>query len=330
MVKLSVLDLCPIVEGGDAAQAFAGALDLARHAEQLGYGRYWLAEHHNMLGVASSATAVMICRIAAATTRIRVGAGGVMLPNHAPLIVAEQFGALACLFPGRIDLGLGRTPGGNPATARAIRRNLTGASDTFPKDVLELQTYFRPANPGQAVQAVPGAGLDVPLWILGSSNFGAQLAAHLGLPFAFAAHLAPAALESAASLYRTGFKPSAQLAAPYLMLTVNGIAAATDAEARLLFTSLQQDVVNLRAGRALPLAPPVEDYAERLDPAPRASMDATLAYALVGSAGAVRAQMLALVEQTGADELMISGPVFDHAARRESFSILAEAANLSG
>jgi luciferase family oxidoreductase group 1 len=265
MIPLSVLDLAPIVQGGDATQSFANSLDLAQHAERWGYRRYWLAEHHNMPGVASAATAVVIGHIAGGTRTIRVGAGGVMLPNHAPLVIAEQFGTLAALYPGRIDLGVGRAPGTDQLTARALRRTLAGAGDldSFPQDVIELMGYFKPAEPGQVVSAVPGAGLEVPVWILGSSTYGAQLAALLGLPYAFASHFAPADLDQAVALYRANFRPSEQLDKPYVMLGLSVVAADTDAEARRLFSSLQQSFVNLRSGRAAPLPPPVDDYEGR-------------------------------------------------------------------
>jgi luciferase family oxidoreductase group 1 len=325
MIPLSVLDLCPIVQGGDAAQALANTLDLAQHAERWGYRRYWLAEHHNLPGVASAATSVVIGQVARVTSRIRVGAGGIMLPNHAPLVIAEQFGTLAALFPGRIDLGVGRAPGGDRAVTHALRRNLSGDVDEFPRDVLELQSYFRPAAPGQTVQAVPGAGLDTPLWILGSSTFGAQLAARLGLPYAFASHFAPADLERAVDLYRTHFRPSEQLAAPYVMLGVNVFAADTDAEARLLFTSLQQAFVNLRTGRPGLLPPPMEGYAERLPPELRAILDHVLPCSIVGSPETVRTGLAEFAARTGADELMTTAQIFDHRARLRSFEILAEA-----
>ncbi|MCA8896952.1 MAG: LLM class flavin-dependent oxidoreductase, partial [Amphiplicatus sp.] len=255
MIPLSVLDLCPIIEGGDAASSFANSLDLARHAEGLGYRRFWLAEHHNLRGVASAATSVLIGHIAAGTSHIRVGAGGIMLPNHSPLVIAEQFGTLASLFPGRIDLGLGRAPGGDQATARALRRNLETGAASFPHDVVELQGYFQPAVPGQVIRAVPGAGLNVPLWILGSSLYGAQLAAHLGLPYAFASHFAPTEMENAIAFYRGRFQPSEHLTEPYVMLGVNMFAADTDEEARFHFTSLQQAFVNLRTGNPGELPP---------------------------------------------------------------------------
>jgi luciferase family oxidoreductase group 1 len=325
MIPLSVLDLSPIVQGGDAARALANTVDLAQHAERWGYRRYWLAEHHNIPGVASAATSVVICRVAAATSHIRIGAGGIMLPNHAPLMVAEQFGTLAALFPGRIDLGLGRAPGGDPAVTRALRRNLSSDVDEFPRDVLELQSWFRPAAPGQSVQAVPGAGLEVPLWILGSSTFGAQLAARLGLPFAFASHFAPADLERAVALYHAGFEPSQQLAAPHVMLGVNVFAADTDEEARLLFSSLQQAFVNLRTGRPAPLPPPVRDYAERLPHELQTMLDRALSCSIVGSPETVRSGLKAFAERTGADELMVTAQIFDHQARLRSFEILAQA-----
>jgi luciferase family oxidoreductase group 1 len=254
-VPLSILDLAPIVEGGDAAAALRNSLDLARHAERWGYRRFWLAEHHGMAGVASAATAVVIAHVAGGTSTIRVGAGGIMLPNHAPLVIAEQFGTLASLFPGRIDLGVGRAPGSDAATMRALRRSPM-AADTFPQDVVELMGYFEPVEAEQVVRAVPGAGLEVPIWILGSSLFGAQLAAALGLPYAFASHFAPAALEQAIDIYRTRFRPSTRLAHPYVMVGLNVVAAETDDEARVLFTSIQQAFVNLRRGRPGAFPPP--------------------------------------------------------------------------
>src|SRR3954471_3582397 len=256
---ISVLDLAPIREGATAADAFRNSLDLARHAERWGYRRFWLAEHHNIPGIASAATAVVIGHVAGGTSRIRVGAGGVMLPNHAPLVIAEQFGTLASLYPGRIDLGLGRAPGGDRQTTHALRRNLDGTEDDFPRDVAELQSYFRPARPGQAVRAIPGEGLDVPIWLLGSSDFSARLAAELGLPFAFASHFAPDYLLPALELYRENFKPSERLAEPYAMVGVNVIAGDTDAQARRLFTSLQQQFLNMVRGKPGQLPPPVDD-----------------------------------------------------------------------
>jgi luciferase family oxidoreductase group 1 len=323
VIPFSVLDLSPIVEGGDAGQSFRNTLDLARHAERWHYNRYWLAEHHNIPSVASAATAILIGYVASGTSRIRVGAGGIMLPNHAPLIVAEQFGTLASLYPGRIDLGLGRAPGSDQATARALRRPPT-AGDEFPQDVVELMSYFQQPQPGQVVRAVPGAGLDVPIWILGSSLFGAQLAAALGLPFAFASHFAPAMLEQALAIYRARFKPSPQLDRPYVMLGVNVVAANDDAEARRLFTSLQQAFVNLRRGQPQPLAPPVDGFAERLAPFERAMLDDVLRYSVVGAPETVKDRLEAFIERTAADELMITSQVYDHAARLRSFEIAAE------
>ncbi|WP_437309205.1 LLM class flavin-dependent oxidoreductase [Sorangium sp. So ce388] len=324
MIPFSVLDLSPIVQGGDAAQALHNTLDLARHAERLGYRRYWLAEHHNMGGVASAATSVVIAHVAGGTSTIRVGAGGIMLPNHAPLVIAEQFGTLASLFPGRIDLGLGRAPGSDPMTARALRRNLAGDVDGFPQDVLELMGYFRPAEPGQPVRAVPGAGLDVPIWILGSSLFGAQLAAALGLPYAFASHFAPGQLMQAIALYRREFRPSAQLAQPRLMLGFNVFAADTDEEARRLWSSLQQAFINLRRGRPGPLPPPVEGFERELGPMERAGLEQALSCSAVGSPETVRRGLEAFIERTRADELMVTSQIFDHAARVRSFEITAQ------
>ena len=325
MTKLSVLDLSPIIQGGDAALALRCSLDLARHAEQLGYQRYWLAEHHNMPGIASAATAVALAFIGAGTERIRIGAGGVMLPNHAPLMVAEQFGTLASLYPGRVDLGLGRAPGTDQATAHALRRHLAGGADTFPQDVVELLHWFEPAGPGQAVRAVPGAGLDVAVWILGSSTFGAQLAAMLGLPYAFASHFAPAELDRAIAVYRERFQPSERLAKPYVMLGMTVVAADTDAEARRLFSSLQQSFVALRTGMPGPLPPPVDDMDSRLDASAKAMLAQALSCAAVGSPATVKSGLEAFIARTGADELMITSSIFDHAARRRSFEITAEA-----
>lgn len=324
MLPLSVLDLSPVPEGGDVAASLANTLDLARHAERLGYRRFWLAEHHNMPGVASAATAVVIAHVAAGTTRIRVGAGGIMLPNHAPLVVAEQFGTLAALHPGRIDLGLGRAPGTDMATARALRRTLEGAPDRFPEDVVELLAWFQPAQPDQRIRAVPGEGQEVPVWILGSSTFGAQLAAMLGLPYAFASHFAPADLMRAVEVYRREFRPSERLAAPYVMAGFNVFAADTDAEARRLFTSLQQAFVNLRSGRPGKLPPPVEGYAETLDPAARALLDQALACSAVGGPETVRARLRAFVERVRPDEVIVTSQIHAHAARLRSFEILAE------
>jgi luciferase family oxidoreductase group 1 len=326
MVPLSVLDLSPIVEGGDAGQSLRNSLDLARHVEALGYRRYWMAEHHNLPGIASAATAVALAHVAAGTHSIRIGAGGIMLPNHAPLLIAEQFGTLAALHPGRVELGLGRAPGSDQITARAMRRTLYGSGEEFPQDVVELMGYFQPAEPGQAVQAVPGAGLDVPIWILGSSTYGAQLAAILGLPFAFASHFAPAMMMEAIAIYRRRFRPSAQLASSHVMLGLNICAAETDAEARFLFSSLQQSFLNIRSGRPGRLPPPVSDFDARLDPYAKAMLNEALACAIVGDAGTVRDGLDAFVRRTGADELMVTANIFDHDKRKRSFSIVAEVA----
>ena len=327
MIPLSVLDLAPIVEGGDAATSFRNSLDLARHAERLGYRRFWLAEHHNIPSVASAATSVLIAHVAGGTSTIRVGAGGIMLPNHSPLVIAEQFGTLASLFPGRIDLGLGRAPGSDQVTARALRRS-PEAADSFPQDVLELMAYFRPAEPGQVVRAIPGAGLDVPIWILGSSLFGAQLAAAFGLPFAFASHFAPTMLEQALDLYRSRFQPSEKLERPYTMLGVNVFAAESESEARRLFTSLQQAFINLRRGRPGPLKPPAEGFDGSLAPFERAMLADMLSFSVVGTREQVRAGLASIVARTGADELMVATQIYDHSVRLESYTLAAEAAEI--
>ncbi|HEY2177636.1 MAG TPA: LLM class flavin-dependent oxidoreductase [Caulobacteraceae bacterium] len=323
MMDISVLDLAPIVEGGDAGAALRNSLDLARHAERLGYKRYWMAEHHNMPGIASAATSVALAFIGAGTSTIRIGAGGVMLPNHAPLIIAEQFGTLASLFPGRIDLGLGRAPGTDPLTAQALRRHLAGGADAFPQDVIELLRYLEPAMPGQMVRAVPGAGLDVAVWILGSSTFGAQLAAILGLPYAFASHFAPAEMMAAARIYRDQFQPSERLARPHLMFGLTVVAAETDEEAARLFTSLQQAFMALRSGHPGPLPPPVDDIEGRLDPQARAMLAHALSQAIVGSPKTVAARLADFAARTGADEVMVTSSIFDHAARLRSYEIVA-------
>ena len=325
MIPLSVLDLAPIAEGGSARESLQNSLDLARHAEALGYHRFWLAEHHNMPGIASAATSVVIGHVAAGTETIRVGAGGIMLPNHAPLVIAEQFGTLAALHPGRIDLGLGRAPGTDPLTARALRRDRSDGVDTFPQDVLELMDYFRPAEPGQAIRAVPGEGEAVEVWILGSSLYGAQLAAALGLPYAFASHFAPQQMEEAIALYRRLFRPSERLAAPRLMLALNVFAAETDAEAKRLFTSLEQAFVNLRSGRPGPLPRPLDDGEAALDPAARAMLDSALRASVVGSPETVRRGMAAFIDRHRPDELIVTAQVHDHAARLDSFRIAMEA-----
>jgi luciferase family oxidoreductase group 1 len=324
MTPFSVLDLSPITEGGTVADALRNTLDLARHAEKLGYRRYWLAEHHNMPGIASSATAVVIGHVAAGTTSIRVGSGGIMLPNHAPLVIAEQFGTLESLFPGRIDLGLGRAPGTDMMTARALRRELGDSGDRFPEDVAELRAYLSPAVPGQRIRAVPGEGTKVPIWLLGSSLYSAQLAAMLGMPFAFASHFAPAAMMQALALYRSRFEPSEELQQPYAMLGVNVIAADVDREAARLFTSLQQSFVSLRRGQPGRLPPPVDDVDSFASPAELAQLEQALACSFVGGPDRVKDGLAAFIERTQADELMISGHIFDHAARLRSFSIAAE------
>ncbi|HEV2365555.1 MAG TPA: LLM class flavin-dependent oxidoreductase [Caulobacteraceae bacterium] len=325
MTTISVLDLSPIVQGSDAGSALANSLDLARLAERLGYRRFWMAEHHNMAGIASAATAVALAHVGAGTKTIRIGAGGIMLPNHAPLMVAEQFGTLAALYPGRIDLGLGRAPGTDPRTAFALRRNLASRPEDFPRDVVELLHYFEPAREDQAVRAVPGEGADLEVWILGSSTFGAQLAAMLGLPYAFASHFAPAELDAALAIYRRTFQPSARLARPHVMAGLTVIAAESETRARLLFTSLQQGFVALRAGRPGPLPPPLEGYGERLEPAARAMMGQALSCAVIGDPAQVEAGLAAFVERTGADELIVTSSIFDHRARLESFEITASA-----
>ena len=323
MIPFSILDLSPIVEGNSATQALRNTLNLAQHAEQLGYHRYWLAEHHNMPGVASAATSVVIGYVAGGTKTIRVGSGGIMLPNHSPLVIAEQFGTLESLYPGRIDLGLGRAPGSDQVTARALRRDATGP-DTFPQDVVELQRYFQPDESNQFVQAVPGNGLNVPIWILGSSLFGAQLAAALGLPYAFASHFAPAELMRALHVYRTQFKPSAELKEPYAMVAVNVIAADTDQEADRLFTSLQQLFLYIRRGKARQMQPPVDDLPARWPDYELANIEPMLRCSAVGSPETVQRGLASLIEQTQANELIITSPIFDHHARRHSLSLTAQ------
>ncbi|WP_114811062.1 LLM class flavin-dependent oxidoreductase [Paraburkholderia kururiensis] len=322
MIPFSVLDLAPIAAGSTATDALRNTLDLAQHAERWGYRRYWLAEHHNMPGIASAATSVVIGHVAGGTRTIRVGSGGIMLPNHAPLVIAEQFGTLAALYPGRIDLGLGRAPGTDQTTARALRRDLQASADSFPDDVVELQRYFAEPVPGQRIRAVPGAGQDVPLWLLGSSLYSAQLAAALGLPFAFASHFAPDYLLNALRLYRAQFRPSAQLAKPYAMVGVNVFAAETADEARRLFTSLQQQFLNLRRGTPGQLPPPVETLeANELE---FAGVAHSLSYSVVGDRDDVRAGLASIIEETRADELIITAQIFDHAARLRSFEIAAQ------
>ena len=325
-MKLSILDLAHIPQGCDAGQALRNTLDLARHADALGYTRYWLAEHHNMPGIASAATAVLIGQVLAATRSIRVGSGGIMLPNHSPLVVAEQFGTLESLYPGRVDLGLGRAPGTDGLTWRALRRD-PQASDRFPDDVVELQRLLGPVQPGQRVRAIPGADTNVPLWILGSSLFGAQLAARLGLPYAFASHFAPAALHEALAVYQEGFRPSTQCAQAYAMAGVNVIVADTDDEAKRLFTSLQQVVVGIVTGSPARLGPPV-DVLPDLPPAVRHHVEGFLGCSFVGSPATVRQGLEDFVARTGVDELIVATAVFDHDTRKRSYSLLADAVRL--
>ena len=325
MQPISLLDLSPITEGSDAAASFRHSCDLARHAEAWGYRRYWLAEHHGMPGIASAATAVLMAHVAGATGRIRIGAGGIMLPNHSPLVIAEQFGTLESLFPGRIDLGLGRAPGSDPQTAQALRRNLDSDPDQFPQDVLELMDLFSP-EPRNPVRAVPGTGLQVPIWILGSSLFGAQLAAALGLPFAFASHFAPAYLMQALSVYRSSFRPSATLARPYVMLGCNVLAADTAAEAELRATSMQQAFVSLRRGRPIRLPPPSAGFRERLDPPARALLESIASCSAIGDPVQVARFLQDFIDRTGADELMLACNMYEHAHRLRSFEIAADVA----
>jgi luciferase family oxidoreductase group 1 len=323
MTPFSVLDLSPITQGSDAAHSFRNTLDLARHAERWGYRRFWLAEHHGMPGIASAATAVLIGHVAGGTSTIRVGAGGIMLPNHSPLVIAEQFGTLESLYPGRIDLGLGRAPGSDQLTAQALRRNLSSDPNEFPRDVQELADFFS-TSPRQAVRAVPGTGLKVPLWILGSSLFGAQVAAAFGLPFAFASHFAPAQMMAAIEIYRAEFRASPNLAKPYVMLGFNVFGADSEERAKFLATSMQQAFVNLRSGRPSQLQPPMEGYVEGLGPQERAILDQVLSCASIGTLKIVRADLQNFIKRTQADELMITSQIFDHAARLRSFEIAAE------
>ncbi len=324
MIPFSVLDLAPIVEGSTAQDALARARRLATHADRLGYNRYWLAEHHNMPGIASAATAVMIAHAGQDTQKIRLGAGGIMLPNHAPIMVAEQFGTLEAIYPGRIGLGLGRAPGGDQAVAHALRRTLVGGEDRFPKEVVELQAWLGEVQPGQRVQAVPGGGTNIPLWILGSSTFGAQLAAHLGLPYAFASHFAPQQMERAIQIYRETFQPSEQLKTPHVMLGFNMIAADTDEEAHLLASSLRRTFVNLRRGTPTRLAPPDLSFDEEILPHERIMLETILSCSAVGSAQTVKAKLEDFIGRTGADELILSAHIFDETARHRSYEIAAE------
>jgi luciferase family oxidoreductase group 1 len=323
-IPFSVLDLSPIRVGGTAADAFRDTLDLARHAERLGFRRFWVAEHHNLPGIASAATSVVIAHVAGGTSRIRVGSGGIMLPNHSPLVIAEQFGTLESLFPGRIDLGLGRAPGGDQRTARALRRHLGGSGDTFPQDLDELRAYFRPGGPGTGVHAVPGEGLAPPIWLLGSSDFSALLAARLGLPFAFASHFAPDFLHQALALYRHHFEPSEQLSAPYAMVGVNVFAADTDRAAHRMFTSAQQQFLNLIRGTPGLLPPPIDTMDGLWSPLERAQVDRMTRCSAVGSPETVRPWLEAFLAETQADELIVAGHIHDHAARVRSFEHVAE------
>lgn len=324
-VKLSVLDLAPVIEGGTPADSFRNTLDLARHAEAWGYHRYWLAEHHNMPGIASSATSLVIGHVAAGTERIRVGSGGIMLPNHAPLVIAEQFGTLESLFPGRIDLGLGRAPGSDPLASRALRRRTGQDGDDFPELLEELRSYFNPPE-GSAppkVRAVPGEGSDIPVWLLGSSGFSAQLAARLGLPFAFASHFAPEYLLPALELYRSGFRPSEALDKPYAMIGVNVIAADTDKEARRLATSGQQQFLNIIRGRTGKLAPPVESMEPLWSPQEKEILQRQFKYSVIGKPDTVRERLLEILRETRADELIVAAQIYDHKARLHSYELLA-------
>lgn len=324
-IPYSILDLSPIPEGADAATAFANTRSLAQHGEKLGFRRYWVAEHHNMTGIASSATAVLIGHIAGATSHIRVGSGGIMLPNHAPLVIAEQFGTLATLYPGRIDLGLGRAPGTDQHTARALRRDLHSTSERFPQDVMELIDYLGPDAHERAVKAIPGAGTDVPIWILGSSLYGAQLAAHFGLPYAFASHFAPTDLMDALAIYRRTFKPSRFLDQPYAMVLANLVAAETDEQARHLFTSVQQQFVRMHRNTRGKLPPPIDDIESFWTPSEKHFATQMLSCAVVGSAQTVREKLQRFIDQTRPQELMFTAQIYDHSARLRSFEIAAQA-----
>ncbi|MEH6404194.1 MAG: LLM class flavin-dependent oxidoreductase [Sneathiella sp.] len=325
MTKLSVLDLAPITQGSTAAQSFRNSVDVAQLAERNGYHRFWLAEHHNIPGIASAATAVLLAHVGAHTKTIRLGSGGVMLPNHAPLVIAEQFGTLASLYPDRIDLGLGRAPGTDGMTAQALRRTLTGDVDRFPNDVVELQSYFKEAEPNQQLRAVPGAGLNVPLWILGSSLYGAELAAYLGLPYAFASHFAPTDLHGALKVYRQNFKPSEQLQKPYVMVAMNLQAADTTEEADLMSTSLMQGVLHLARGNPVQLPPPLEGFAEQLGMQEKAAISRFMTYSAIGDADQVKDKLVEFKTATDADEIILTAQIFDHKARLRAFEIAAEA-----
>lgn len=324
MIPFSILDLCPIPKGATAAVALRNTLELAQHAEGLGYRRYWLAEHHNMPGIASAATSIVIGHVAGGTKTIRVGSGGIMLPNHSPLVVAEQFGTLASLYPGRIDLGLGRAPGTDMMTARALRRDMEDSAEQFPQDVQELQSYFADTEAGQRIRAVPGSGLDVPIWLLGSSLFSAELAAMLGLPFAFASHFAPDLMRQALDIYRSGFQPSRQLDRPYAMLAANVLAADADAQARRQFTSQQQSFINLRRGRPGQVPPPIDDIDGYWSPAEKAMVERSLAVSFVGSADTIEGGLAAFIDSLRPDELMITAHIYDQAARLRSIELIAQ------
>jgi luciferase family oxidoreductase group 1 len=324
MIPFSILDLSPIQKGATATDALRNTLALAQHAEGLGYLRYWLAEHHNMPGIASAATALVIGHVAGGTKTIRVGSGGIMLPNHSPLVIAEQFGTLASLYPGRIDLGLGRAPGTDMMTAQALRRDVALSAEQFPQDVQELQHYFAPVQPRQRIRAVPGAGLEVPIWLLGSSLFGAQLAAMLGLPFAFASHFAPDAMMQALDLYRSGFQPSPQLERPYAMLGANVLAADSDAEARRQFTSQQQSFINLRRGMPGQVPPPIDDIDAYWSDAEKAMVEHSLACSFIGSAETVEQGLKQFLQATRPDELMITAHIYNQEARLRSIEIVAQ------
>ncbi len=324
MIPLSILDLAPVCEGASPRQAFANMLDLAQHAEGWGYRRYWLAEHHNMPGIASAATSLLIGHVAGGTSRIRVGAGGIMLPNHSPLQVAEQFGTLASLYPGRIDLGLGRAPGTDHATARALRRYFDSA-EQFPQDVAELLHYFEPAQAGQSVQAVPGAGVEVPVWLLGSSLFSARLSAAMGLPFAFASHFAPDAMDEALTLYRKEFRPSARLQQPYAILALNVVASDSLEQSQRLFTTQQQSFVNLRRGHPGQIPPPIDDIEGFWEPHEKAGVERALACTVLGNQTQVGEGMAAFVERHRPDELLLTANIFDHQARLRSFELAMQA-----
>jgi luciferase family oxidoreductase group 1 len=329
MIPLSILDLSPVIEGGTIIDSLNNSLDLARHAERWGFNRYWLAEHHGIAGIASAATSIVIGHVAAGTSTLRIGAGGIMLPNHAPLVIAEQFGTLESLFPGRIDLGLGRAPGTDQATAYALRRNLSSGVDQFPQDVVELINYFKPVVPGQQVCAVPGADLNIPVWILGSSLFGAQLAAELGLPYSFASHFAPGQMMDAIKVYRQRFKPSEHLQKPYLMMGYSVFAADDEQDAYLMASSWQQAIVNLRTGRPGKLPPPVANYLADLGPQIRMMVEDLISCAAIGTPDQVAEQIDDFVRLTGADELIIAAQSYHHPLRLRSYEIVSEIAKLN-